>query len=164
MSVLNNTMDRMDHRIEEIETFLAKILLAFQVAIIFSEVVCRYLLGTSLIWSEEMARYLLVWIGFMGASIGLKKKGHFGVELLVMALPTALRKLFTVVTITVMFIFLATITVYGVVMIVTADEVSTVMQVSMRYFYAAIPLGGFFMLFHLFIMVKREGLQNFYKV
>jgi C4-dicarboxylate transporter, DctQ subunit len=156
--------DRVDDLIERVETLLAKVFLAAQVAIIFSEVVCRYVFSTSLIWSEELARYLLVWTGFMGASIGLKKRGHFGVELLVMALPQGLRKFFTVITILVMFVFLGTVTVYGVIMTVGADEVSTVMQVSMRYFYAAIPLGGLFMLVHLFSMVKREGLQVFYKV
>ena len=164
MNAFSQAMDRIDARIGQVEAFLAKTFLAIQVAIIFSEVVCRYALGTSLVWSEELARYLLVWIGFLGASIGLRMRGHFGVELLVMALPPGLRKVLTCLTITVMFIFLGIVTFYGVIMVASADEVSTVMQVSMRYFYAAIPLGGLFMLVHLFTMVKRGGLQNFYKV
>jgi TRAP-type C4-dicarboxylate transport system permease small subunit len=162
MAERHPTVERIDEILEKGEMFLAKALLGVQVMIIFSEVVCRYLLNSSLIWSEELARYLLVWIAFVGASIGLKRKGHFGVELLVMAFPRWARKFFAFVTLLVMFIFLGTVTVFGILMTVTADEVSTVMQMPMSYPYAAIPLGGLLMLFHLFAMVRREGLENFY--
>jgi TRAP-type C4-dicarboxylate transport system permease small subunit len=157
----NGWIERVDDRVEGVENFVVKILLTFQVLIIFSEIIFRYVLNSSLIWSEELARYLLVWIAMFGCAIGLKKKGHFGIDLLVRTFPPGLRKLCLLLTYTIMFIFLGTMTVVGVLMVAQAGEVSTVMRISMSYPYAAIPLGGLLMIFHLIVIVKQEGLRTF---
>jgi TRAP-type C4-dicarboxylate transport system permease small subunit len=160
MSDQRSGIERIDAFLEGGEAFLVKILLGCQVAIIFSEIVFRYVLDSSLIWSEELARYLLVWVAMLGCSIALRKKGHFGIELLVKEFPKGIRKLCALLTCAVMFIFLGTMTAVGTLMVAQADEVSTVMQMPMRYPYAAIPLGGFLMLFHLFVLVRRDGLEK----
>ena len=153
-------IERVDTILERGETFLVKILLGCQVLIIFSEIVFRYVLDSSLIWSEELARYLLVWVAMLGCSIALSKKGHFGVEILVNAFPEGIRKCCALLTYVVMFLFLGTMAAVGTLMVAQADEVSTVMQMPMRYPYAAIPLGGFLMLFHLFALVRRHRLDR----
>ena len=161
MTNLPGWLEKMDGNVEGVECFLVKILLTFQVIIIFLEIIFRYLFNSSLIWSEELARYLLVWIAMLGCSIGLKRKGHFGIDLLVQAFPRTLRNVCVTLTYTVMFLFLGTMTVVGVMMVVQAREVSTVMQLSMSYPYAAIPLGGALMLFHLIVIARKKGLKDF---
>jgi len=50
-------------------------------AIVGIQVFSRYVLNHSLFWSEEAARYLLVWLTFLGASIAYRRKAHPGVDL-----------------------------------------------------------------------------------
>lgn len=48
--------------------------------IVAAQVVFRYLLNNSLFWSEELARYLLVWLTFLGASVAYYRGVHPGVD------------------------------------------------------------------------------------
>lgn len=60
--------------------------------IVIVQVFSRYLLNHSLFWSEELARYLLVWLTFLGASVAYYHKAHPGVDALYLRLPPALRR------------------------------------------------------------------------
>ncbi|MCG6534672.1 MAG: TRAP transporter small permease [Syntrophales bacterium LBB04] len=58
----------------------------------FRNVVCRYFLDFSLAWYEEVSRFLLLWIVFLGAVIALIKGDHLGIDVLVLALPPRARR------------------------------------------------------------------------
>ncbi len=60
-------------------------------AIVGAQVFSRYVLNNSLFWSEEAARYLLVWLTFLGASIAYRKKVHPGVDLFFVRMHTSLK-------------------------------------------------------------------------
>ncbi len=44
------------------------------------QVFCRYILNSSLFWSEELARYMLVWLSFLGANVAYYRNLHPGVD------------------------------------------------------------------------------------
>ncbi len=46
------------------------------------QVFCRYILNSSLFWSEELARYMLVWLSFFGATVAYYRNLHPGVDAL----------------------------------------------------------------------------------
>ncbi len=50
-------------------------------AVIFSQVISRYLFNHSLFWSEELGRCLLVWVTFLGASAAYKRAVHARIEI-----------------------------------------------------------------------------------
>lgn len=50
--------------------------------ILFLEVICRYVFNNSLVIVEELARVLLIWLGFLGASIAYHDKAHVGIDFL----------------------------------------------------------------------------------
>ncbi len=58
------------------------ILLVAMSAIVFGNVVSRYFLDTTLGWYEEVSRFLLIWIVFLGAVIALIRGDHLGIDLL----------------------------------------------------------------------------------
>jgi TRAP-type C4-dicarboxylate transport system permease small subunit len=67
--------------------------LGFSMAILVAvQVFFRYVLNQSLFWSEELARYLLVWLTFLGASCAYYRHAHPGVGILYNRMPPALRK------------------------------------------------------------------------
>jgi TRAP-type C4-dicarboxylate transport system permease small subunit len=50
--------------------------------IVATQVFCRYVLNASLFWSEELARYMLVWLSFFGATVAYHRRLHPGVDLI----------------------------------------------------------------------------------
>lgn len=66
-------------------------LIAILVAFLTLSVVSRYAFDIGLVWSDEAARFLFIWIVFIGFAIGVRHRAHIGVEWLVDALPPRLR-------------------------------------------------------------------------
>ncbi|MEH2502821.1 TRAP-type C4-dicarboxylate transport system permease small subunit [Bradyrhizobium sp. AZCC 1578] len=63
------------------------ICLAAMVVLVFTNVVLRYLFNSGIATSEELSRWLLVWLTFLGAIMALRLHAHLGVDTLVRALP-----------------------------------------------------------------------------
>ncbi|WHX42673.1 TRAP transporter small permease [Mesobacillus sp. AQ2] len=84
-------------KISSFSNKLLNIAIAFSLAAmsfaVFGNVVLRYVFNSGLTWSEEISRYLFVWMVFLGAIAALKDKMHLGVDIVVNALPKKLQKL-----------------------------------------------------------------------
>lgn len=66
-----------DYGIEDYLTLVVFWLLALDV---FVQFFSRYVLGNSIAWTEEIARYLLVAVGFLGSAMAARKGSHIAVE------------------------------------------------------------------------------------
>jgi TRAP-type transport system small permease protein len=66
--------------------------LASMAILVFGNVVLRYAFNSGITWSEEMSRFLFVWMVFLGAIGALKDNMHLGVDVVVNALPLKLKK------------------------------------------------------------------------
>lgn len=66
--------------------------LAVMVVLVFGNVVLRYAFNSGIAVSEEVSRWLFVWLCFMGAIAALKDGGHLGTDMLVSRLPVAGKK------------------------------------------------------------------------
>src|SRR6185436_9581521 len=66
---------------------LIAILLAIMVVLVFGNVVLRYAFNSGITVSEEMSRWLFVWLTFLGAIAALKEYGHLGTDMLLVKLP-----------------------------------------------------------------------------
>jgi len=64
-----------------IETFLIAAITIGLVGVIFIEVVCRYILFISTAWSEELARYLFIWLTYIGSAYAFNHGGHIEIDL-----------------------------------------------------------------------------------
>jgi TRAP-type C4-dicarboxylate transport system permease small subunit len=67
------------------------LLLAVIAVVIAVSVIWRYGLNSALSWSEEVAKYAMVWLAFAGAPLALPLGGHVGVDVLPNALPARAR-------------------------------------------------------------------------
>ena len=54
---------------------------ALMVGVVFGQVFFRYALNHSLFWSEELARYILVWLTFLGATVAYRRGSHPRIDL-----------------------------------------------------------------------------------
>lgn len=75
-----------------LEVAVCTILVAL-VAVTFSQVVFRYLLQASLSWSEELARFLLMWLAALSTAYAMKTGAHFALHFVVDRTPPAMRRL-----------------------------------------------------------------------
>jgi TRAP-type C4-dicarboxylate transport system permease small subunit len=80
---LNLLLDRFCRAIDA----LTALLLAVMVVLVFGNVVLRYAFNSGITVSEEMSRWLFVWLTFLGATVALKEHGHLGTDMLVARLP-----------------------------------------------------------------------------
>ena len=75
------------------------VLLIAMVGVTFTQVVFRYALQTSLSWSEEVARFLLIWLASLGAAYAFKTRSHFALRFVVQRLElSSQRRVATLVT------------------------------------------------------------------
>jgi TRAP-type transport system small permease protein len=67
--------------------------LALMVVLVFGNVVLRYGFNSGITVSEELSRWLFVWLTFLGAIVAMKEHGHLGSDMLVSRLPVAGKKI-----------------------------------------------------------------------
>lgn len=71
---------------------LSGLCLGVMVVLVFGNVVLRYTLNSGITVSEELSRWLFVWLTFMGAVVALREHGHLGTDALVSRLPAVGKK------------------------------------------------------------------------
>ena len=114
-----------------------------------SEVVCRYLISASLTWSEELARYSLVWITFLGAGMAFKRGAHMGLAAMVKTFSPKSQVVVKLLTLFVTIGFLIIVTLKGIELaFFNLDQHSPAMGLPMGIIYFAIPTGCLIMLVH----------------
>src|SRR5262249_25807102 len=67
--------------------FAIAVLLAGMVLMVFGNVVLRYAFNSGIVVSEELSRWLFVWVTFLGAIVALKERSHLGTDFLIARLP-----------------------------------------------------------------------------
>ncbi|KRC27222.1 MULTISPECIES: TRAP transporter small permease [unclassified Acidovorax] len=81
--------DRLLGRYTRLLDMLGGLCLALMVVLVFGNVVARYALNSGITISEELSRWLFVWLTFMGSIVALREHGHLGTDMLVSRLPPA---------------------------------------------------------------------------
>jgi TRAP-type C4-dicarboxylate transport system permease small subunit len=83
-------LDKVCGFLEKVLKSLIIILMAVMVVLIFANVICRYFLGSAIAWSEEISRFILIWMAFFGAILAYINNEHLGLDLVVRKLPVRL--------------------------------------------------------------------------
>ena len=111
--------------------------LAGMVVLVFGNVVMRYGFNSGITLSEELSRWLFVWMTFMGAIIALKEHGHLGTDMLVGKLGPAGKK-FCLGLSYVLMLYVCWLLFSGAYQqaMINLDSTSAVMEASMAWIYA----------------------------
>lgn len=123
--------------------YLVGVLLAAMVAIVFWNVVSRYFLGASIAWSEEISRFMLIWVVFLGAILAYIKDEHLGLDILIKAVPKKVAHVMQVIAdIGVLYaVYIILVGGYSLTM-QSWDWLSPAAAVPYAYVYLVIPLAG----------------------
>ena len=116
---------------------LMALALAIMVVLVFGNVVLRYGFNTGIAVSEELSRWLFVWLTFLGAVIALNERGHLGTDTLVARLPVMGKKICLGVSYALM-LYMCWLIFWGTweQTKINFDTTSAVMETSMATFYA----------------------------
>lgn len=110
--------------------------LAVMVVLVFGNVIMRYGFNSGITVSEELSRWLFVWLTFLGAIVAMKDGAHLGSDTLVSRMPLPIKKLFFVVGHLLM-LFVCWLLFKGSLdqALINLETTSAVMEVSMAIFY-----------------------------
>jgi TRAP-type C4-dicarboxylate transport system permease small subunit len=72
--------DRLDEKISRVEQVFVTILLTMMILMAFFQIVLRNFFYTGVSWGDSLVRYLVVWVGFIGAAIAAKEGKHINID------------------------------------------------------------------------------------
>ncbi|MEW6261620.1 MAG: TRAP transporter small permease [Thermodesulfobacteriota bacterium] len=114
------------------------------------EVILRYVFGGSLVFTEELTRYVMVWIVFLGSALAIRDNTHIGIDVVVKRLGPKPRAGARLTAHLLTLLFLAALTVEGFrILPRQLEQTCITMDVPILYFYLAIPVGGVLMMLFL---------------
>ena len=88
-------MDVLGRVLNRLEEILVSVLLIIASLLTFTQVIMRYVLGTTFSWGEELIINLLIWAGLIGSSLALRMGIHIGVDIFVRKFPPRVAKALT---------------------------------------------------------------------
>lgn len=123
--------------------FVVIVLTGILVITVLTGVFFRYVIRDSLSWTEELARYLMIWAALLAVSVGIKDKEHVGIQLLIKQFPPIITKLITFVVYLITIVFLAVLTIKGYQVADRAqNQVSLALNISMYWPLMSIPVSA----------------------
>ncbi len=131
-----------------LEVVLCVVLVAI-VAVTFSQVLFRYVFRTSLDWSEELARFLFLWLAALSSAYAFKTKSHFALRFVVNRFGTGLRTVVNDLVVLSVSIFLIVFTYQAVIYTLSVtNQTAPGTQMSMAIPYSSAVVGGALMLYY----------------
>lgn len=142
---------KFDAAVVFLTSLLVGVLMLVMCGATLAGVFARYLLNDALSWSEEVARYSMVWMSFLGGGLVFRYGGHIAIDTLVARIPAgAVRHLVVGFAHLVVVAFLVVLAWYGYSLMMRGTYMTTAaLRLPMSIPYAAIPIGAVMMIYHL---------------
>lgn len=142
--------------IERVLDAFLLIALAVMLGSIFIQVAGRYLFNAPPSWTEEVARFLIVWVTMIGSAAMLRRRGHIAVSVAVDALPWRLALAVGWLRDALILIMAGALANYGYAFAVLGGRrESAALEIPMFYPFLAVPVGG--VLIALLLLLDRAG-------
>lgn len=136
---------------------VSSILLFATLFLMLLQVFMRYVVSRPLSWSEELAKYSMVWMAMLGSVIAIKRKAHLCVDMIVGYFPENIRKAVDYATKILSLIFFAVMVYYGVKYVqINLRNHSLVTGINMGFVYSVIPISGLLMFIYTIRYFKEQ--------
>lgn len=155
MDSMRKRVNQFSFLINKIASLLSQFTVALMVSTVLVSVFMRYFLKSPLAWGDELSRYCLVFMTFIGASVALREKQLAAMELIVEKIPYSFKKIVTLITYLFELLLLGFLFYYSVRLIGQGSvkaQLSPALLVPMTWIYFSLPLGIGFMLVQALIL------------
>jgi TRAP-type C4-dicarboxylate transport system permease small subunit len=140
---------------EKLDRMLAWVVIVLMAAITLNvlwQVFTRFIIGDPSSFTDELARFMLIWIGLLGAAYVMGQRGHLAIDLLLTKLPPRPALFVDALILCAILVFAIGVMFIGGVHLVyltfTLEQISAALNVSLAYVYLALPLSGFLIAFY----------------
>lgn len=149
---IEKTSDTFDKLLRYISGYF----LSIMVIAVFIGVLNRFVFQFSFIsWTEELARFLLIYICMIGSCIAIKNGGHVNIVFIIERLKK-FQKPVIIFNHIIVIIFLSVVTIYGTKLCFTqSHQLSPALRISMSIPFASVPFGSFVMVIHSLALITR---------
>lgn len=135
-------------------------LAAVMILIIWYGVVERYIIRAGGTWTEELSRYVMIWLALLSVPCAAYYREHIGLELFLVRLSLSHRKPFILVLDIISVAFFLFLTYYGI--LLTRDGTTayaTIFSMNMVIPFASVPVSSAFAAFQFFVAMIRMQKQ-----
>jgi TRAP-type C4-dicarboxylate transport system permease small subunit len=138
-----------------IDRVLGSIICVFMAAMVLNvlwQVFTRFVLRNPSSFTEELARYMMIWVGLLGSAYASGKKSHLALDLITGRLQGARKRVSEIFIYVVVVLFSATVLIGGggrlVWIQLSLGQQSAALQLKLGYVYMALPLAGIFIVYY----------------
>src|SRR5262249_33056330 len=135
-------------------------ILAAMAVMVFANVALRFLTDHSIVWVEEVSRYLMIWLTFLSAGLVLRYGGHVGLDTLQNAFPRHSGAIRIAIYVLLLAFFIAMLWLGVRYAMVAWGQTTPVTEIPIGAVYLSIPLGFALLIVHLVLMTApylRQG-------
>lgn len=142
----------MKERVDNILEWIMAMLLAAMVVDVFWGVITRYLLESQSSWTDELARFLLVWLSILGAAYASGKRLHIAIDLIPPQWDKKWRKHLDIATQIIVLLFTVAVFLIGgtryVYISFALGQTSPALQLPIGFVYMVLPISGICILYY----------------
>ncbi|WP_425635806.1 TRAP transporter small permease [Algoriphagus yeomjeoni] len=138
--------------------YLLVILMSLMVVNVTWQVVSRYIFQSPSSFTDELSRYMLIWVGMLGAAYVAGKNEHLAIDILLTKLEEKAQDKLMILINTCIFIFALVVMVIGgsnlVYLTFILEQKSAVLQIPLAYIYGIIPFSGLLVIYYQVVAIK----------
>ncbi len=150
--------------IRALDYILARMSILIMTLLVFTvllQVFMRYIIGSPVTFTEELSRFLLIWLGLLAASYAYRQRMHLALDLLVQKLKGRQQNVLNIIIHSLIALFAAVVLVYGGIQLViltwVLDQSSPALGVSMSFVYLVLPVSGIAMIIYAMDFILQEA-------
>ena len=154
-----------------IDKILEYILILFMAALVLDvlwQVMSRYLVQSPSNFTDELARFLLIWVGLLGAAYGTGQKLHLAIDVLINKFNPKYRKLTDILIYISIAIFALLVMVIGglnlILVLLKSGNISPALSMPIGYVYSVIPLSGIIIMYYSVYEIIYYGKDSVKKI
>ncbi len=131
--------------INKLEENIIGIGLLGSVLLVFVNVLLRYILNSSSTWIEEIVRYLIIWITFIGSAVCFRNMSHMGIDLIFSFVKGGVKKAVEIYIIIASIAFMSFLLKYGIDLFLftqASGQITPALGIKLHWIYIGIPFGA----------------------
>lgn len=154
-------MKKIDDIIGKILYYFLGFLMFTMVVVVSAQVISRYLFSSPFTWTEELGRYVFVWLTFLGMAYAVKTGGHIALDLLLKGLTGKAEKSLGTVIYLLIGIFGVLFTIGGTkLMALGVGQTSPSLSLPMEYVYVVIPISGILIVYFVIRLIMTKNTKE----
>ena len=150
--------------VDQVDRILSNFLVILMVAMVLDvtwQVFTRFVTRRPSSFTEELATFLMIWIGLLGAAYALRQKAHLGIDILTMKLPPAARLKWEFFIYSMVILFSLLVMIWGGLRLLYITfylrQVSAALQIPMGIVYTVVPITGLLFIFYSIYFMTEAG-------